>query len=92
MVKRRRLTFSDVDEDGYCVVEFYGKQYAWYFPNDQNKFNELIDERFYTCEIVHNFEGKAMINFTNNQTNKIELRQEINPLEYKSNIEWVVDK
>jgi len=92
MVKRKRLTFSDVGEDGYCVVEFYGKQYAWQVPDDWDRFYNLIDEQFYRCEIIHNSEGKAMIDFVSVKTNETVFRQEINPLEHKYNEDWVVDK
>jgi len=91
MVKRTRLSFSNIGEDGYCVVEFYGRQYAWYIA-DKNEYEKLIDGRVYKCEIIHNIDGQAMIDFTNAQTNETVHRQEVNPIEHKGSDEWVVDK
>lgn len=91
MGKRRRLSFSNIAEDGYCVVEFYGRQYAWYI-RDNDEYNKLIDERYYKCEIIHNSYGQAMIEFTNTRTNESVYRQEVNPIAHKGSDEWVVDK
>ncbi len=91
MAKRKRLTISEIGADGYCVVEFYGRQYAWYI-NDQNEYEKLTDERYYKCEIIHNKDGQAMIDFTNTRTNESVFRQEVNPIEHKGSDEWVVDK
>jgi hypothetical protein len=91
MAKRKRLTISEIGADGYCVVEFYGRQYAWYIE-DHDEYENLTDEKFYTCEIIHNSYGQAMIDFTSNKTNESVYRQEVNPVEHKGSDEWVVDK
>jgi hypothetical protein len=90
MGKRKRTSFSEIGEDGYCVVDFYGKQYAWYIA-DRDEFYKLTDG-VYTCEIIHNTDGQAMINFSNIVTDETVFRQEVNPIEHKGSDEWVVDK
>jgi hypothetical protein len=91
MVKRKRLTFGEIGTDGYCVVEFYGRQYAWYIA-DKDEFHKLINEGTYLCEIIHNSYGQAMIDFSTLVSGETVFRQEVNPIEHKSTEEWVVDK
>jgi hypothetical protein len=91
MVKRKRTSFGDIGDDQYCMVEYYGKQYWWYVA-DKAEFHKLINEVNYVCEVIHNSDGQAMIDFSDVSTGETVFRQEINPIEHKNADEWVVDK
>jgi hypothetical protein len=91
MGKRTRESSISIKEtfDNHVVIEWNGKQYAIF--NIEEKFLRLFDMPDYTCEIIHNFENRAMINIENIRTGDIILRQEVNPAKFKYTDEWVED-
>lgn len=94
MAKRSRdstVSFGVIDKDGFVKVYYDGKVYAWRYHPSIGNIKDLTDERLYECEIIHNFERKPMINFTNIKTGDIALRQEVNRYEVRYEHDWLVD-
>jgi hypothetical protein len=93
MTKRERevsVLFSDIGSDGFITVEYNGKKYAWLMSNE-GQVSKLTDDHYYTCEIIHNVNNQAMINFIDIKTDEDFLRQEINPLDRKNCMYWCID-
>lgn len=92
MAKRSREASLEFEmKDGFVVVKYAGKEYAWFVPEDKD-FKTIVENPLYECSIIHNFENRAMFNVEDLRNNDDILRQEINPLSKKDVGEWVVDE
>lgn len=78
-------------KDGYVVLGYNGKQYAW-TPPMRLILKAFLTEDTYDYSIIHNNDGQAMFNVENMRNNKDIFRQEVNPLKDKDVQEWVKDK
>lgn len=93
MSKRQRdssTVIIQMNDDGWAVIDYHGKFYAWNVPPDM-EVGKLIDTSRYEISIIHNPEHRAMIDIVNIRTEETYLRQEVNPLAYKDVDEWVID-
>lgn len=92
MGKRKREPRVEFEmADGYVILKYDNKEYAWTPPPDF-LLKYILDDSTFMCTIVHNFNNQAMINIENVMDNELILRQEINPLKYKNIGDWVVDE
>ena len=80
------LFFSEIENTMVVGVSGTNKFYAWKFPD-----KTLVDTPRYIGSIVHNSEGKAMLNFILTKTGEDVYRTEINPLHCRDIDEWVMD-
>jgi hypothetical protein len=78
-------------KDGYVILNYDGKQYAW-TPPMRMILDVFLNEETYDYSIIHNNDGQAMFNVENLRNNKDIFRQEVNPLKDKDVVEWVKDK
>jgi hypothetical protein len=92
MVKRAREASVEFDVmDGFVIIKHYGKKYAWHPPKNIT-LNKFLTDSTFEYSVVHNSQGKAMINVEDLRKSKDVLRQEINPLQYKDIDSWVADE
>jgi hypothetical protein len=92
MTKRTREPSVEFDMmNGFVVLKYGGKKYAW-FPPDDVAYNNFLNDPTFECSIIHNSFGQAMFNVENLRICEDVLRQEINPLDKKDVNEWVVDE
>lgn len=92
MTKRTREPTVEYEMmNGFVVLKYDGKKYAW-FPQDDTTHNVFLNDPMFECSIIHNAYGQAMFNVEDLRNNEDVLRQEINPLDKKDVEEWVVDE
>jgi len=92
MTKRTREPSIEFDMmNGFVVLKYGGKKYAWHPPSDI-PHNSFLNDPMFECTIIHNSVGQAMLNVEDLRKNEDVLRQEINPLDKKDVEEWVVDE
>jgi hypothetical protein len=91
MKRQRDSSIQYEIKDGYVVLCYNGKQYAW-TPPIRMILAAFLNEEMYDYSIIHNSDGQAMFNVENLRNNKDILRQEVNPLKDKDVKEWVKDK
>ena len=92
MAKRAREPSVEFEmKDGFVVIKYSGKEYAWFPPSDM-KLDTILSDPTFERSIIHNFENRAMFNIEDLRKNEDILRQEINPLSKKDVEEWVVDE
>lgn len=92
MAKRTREPSVEFEmKDGFVVIKYSGKEYAW-FPPTHITLDNLLNDPRYEPRVIHNFENRAMFNIEDLRNNEDVLRQEINPLSKKDIDEWVVDE
>lgn len=91
MKRQRESPIGYELKDGYVVLNYNGKQYAW-FPPMRMILEAFLNEEMYDYSIVHNNDGQAMFNVESLRDNKDVFRQEVNLLKDKDVEEWTKDE
>lgn len=82
-----KLVFTETY--GTVIVTVSGKDLSYYW---QVPIKDFINDNLYVAKIVHNYENKAMLDFSDVITKELVYRVEINPLYARDVEEWVVDE
>lgn len=91
MKRTRESSIQYEIKDEYVVLNYNGKQYAWFAPM-RAILEAFLNHESYDYSIVHNNNGQAMFNVEDLRDNKDVFRQEVNPLKYKDVDEWAKDE